>query len=72
MSAIDDMGLYLAYEQGYEQGYERGYVEIVDKACAWLEENLKTEEERHYIHVHGFNIDEFVEQLKRAMKNESK
>lgn len=79
MSYINDMALYLAYERGYKRGceerqqsYQDGYGKAVDMACAWLEENLKTEEERHYIHVHGFNIDEFVELFKSAMKNENK
>ena len=74
MSKIDDMGLYLAYERGYERGREEGhqdgYDKAVDMACAWMERHLPQciEIENNYVVVKTSFIDDF----KKAMKNESK
>ena len=67
MSKIDDdLGLYLAYEQGYEQGrkerqrsYQDGYDKAVDMACAWLEENMPNKFE---------DVQNYVDNFHKAMK----
>ena len=66
MSAIDDMGLYLAYERGYEQGckerqrsYQDGYDKAVDMACEWLEENMPNKFE---------DVQNYVDNFRKAMK----
>lgn len=52
-----------------------GYKEAIEKACEWLHVELDKEEERHYIHVHGFDKERreiFLEELKKAMKGGEK
>ena len=54
--------------------WQSGYKEAIDKACEWLSAELDKEEERHYIHVHGFDKERreiFLEELKKAMKGGS-
>lgn len=51
--------------------WQSGYKEAIDKACEWLREELDKEEDRHYIHVHGFDKEcreIFLEQFCKAMK----
>lgn len=48
-----------------------GYKEAIEKACEWLHSELDKEEERHYIHVHGFDKERreiFLEDFRKAMK----
>lgn len=48
-----------------------GYKEAIEKACNWLRAELDKEEERHYIHVHGFDKERreiFLEDFRKAMK----
>ena len=48
-----------------------GYKEAIEKACEWLSAELDKEEERHYIHVHGFDKERreiFLEDFRKAMK----
>lgn len=54
-----------------EDAAEFGYNLVIDKACEWLRVELDKEEERHYIHVHGFDKerrDIFLEEFRKAMK----
>lgn len=53
--------------------WQSGYNEAIEKACEWLSAELDKEEERHYIHVHGFDKERrviFLEELKKAMKGD--
>ena len=46
---------------------------MIDKACEWLRVALDKEEERHYVHVHGFDKERreiFLEDFRKAMKGE--
>lgn len=52
-----------------------GYSYAVDEACEWLRVELDKEEERHYIHVHGFDKERreiFLEDFRKAMKGGEK
>lgn len=73
-----------AFEQGAEwadqhpdidvrtmAAWSGGYKEAIEKACEWLSAELDKEEERHYIHVHGFDKERreiFLEDFRKAMK----
>lgn len=51
--------------------WQSGYKEAIEKACEWLSAELDKEEERHYIHVHGFDKERreiFLEDFRKAMK----
>jgi hypothetical protein len=62
-----------AYFKGYIDGAMWADRTMIDKACDWLRVELDKEEERHYIHVHGFDKERreiFLENFKKAMKGE--
>ena len=55
--------------------WQSGYKEAIEKACEWLSAELDKEEERHYIHVHGFDKERreiFLEDFRKAMKGGEK
>lgn len=55
--------------------WQSGYKEAIEKACEWLSAELDKEEERHYIHVHGFDKEHreiFLEDFRKAMKGGEK
>lgn len=53
--------------------FELGRNNAINKAYEWLRVELDKEEERHYIHVHGFDKKRrelFFEDFRKAMKGE--
>lgn len=56
-----------------EDGYIKGATELIDKACEWLRTELKKMEEKHCIHVHGFDDErreQFLERFVKEMEGE--
>lgn len=57
----------------FEDAAKFGYNLAIDQACEWLRVELDKEEERHYIHLHGFDNkrrEVFLEDFRKAMKGE--
>lgn len=70
---IDDWEIAEDVQDAFEQGALWADETMLDKACEWLRVELDKEEERHYIHVHGFDKERreiFLEDFKQAMKGE--